>query len=108
MTKLLFQVNAMQCHESNCEKKCNIEVCENRMNLRCKPKIICYFMPVIDEAVYRDEGSQFHYRSDSILDRMDAVGVCGGTSLDRTDLTLAQHEQEFANLLGRLRHFGFA
>ena len=46
MTKLLFQVNAMQCHESNCEMKCNIEVCENRMNLRCKPKITCYFKPV--------------------------------------------------------------
>ena len=23
-----------------------MEVCENRMNLRCKPKIIYYFMPI--------------------------------------------------------------
>lgn len=69
---------------------------------------ISYFMPVLDEAVYRDAQSHFHYRSDSILDQLGAVGVCGGTSIDRTGLTLAEHEREFANLTGRLRHFGFA
>ena len=45
--------------------------------------------------------------SDRRLDGLGTVGCCGGTSIDRTDMSLADREREFAGATARLRHLGF-
>lgn len=70
-------------------------------------KAISYFMPVLHEPVYREAGGRFHYHSNPRLDQLGAVGCCGGISIDRQDLSLGEHEQEFDNVVSRMRHLGF-
>ena len=72
------------------------------------PTGLSYFLPVLREPVVRAADGRFRYVSEHAATGPVAAGVAGGTTIDREDLSLDEHQREFAGLRERFGSLGFS
>ncbi|MEM9684886.1 MAG: FAD-dependent oxidoreductase, partial [Pseudomonadota bacterium] len=72
------------------------------------PTGLSYFLPVLREPVVRASDGRFRYVSEHTAAGPVAAGVAGGTTIDREDLPLDEHQREFAELRERFGSLGFS
>lgn len=73
-----------------------------------QPSGLSYFLPILREPVVREADGRFRYVSERAAMGPVAAGVVGGTTIDREDLSLEDHQRELAGVVDRFRNLGFS